>query len=366
MNVVSWIMALFAVVGAFDCIIGNKLGLGKEFEKGAHLLGPMMLSMVGMLVLTPLFTTLLEPCIAGMTGILDPSTIPALLFANDMGGASMSVSVANNEMVGKFNALVVSSMMGVTFSFTIPYALGVVKKEKQDAMFLGFLCGIVTIPVGCLIGGLILGLPILTILVNLLPLIVICIIIAIGLLKAPNLCIKFFSVFGVIIKALVTIGLAIGIFQTVTGWNVVPYVGTVLEAGNIIVSIACVLCGAFPFIHLLSKFLKKPIAYLGKKVGLDFKDSVGIVSTLASSAPTFGLMDEMSEKGIIVNSAFTISGAFIVGSHMAFTLAFSADCLAAVLIGKFLAGIAAIVVAVWISNRQKLDLCVELLQERNF
>ena len=141
-------------------------------------------------------------------------------------------------------------------------------------MFLGFLCGIVTIPLGCLIGGLILGVPILAILINLLPLIVICALIAIGLLKAPNVCIKFFSAFGIIIKALVTIGLAIGIFQTVTGLAVVPYVGTMAEAGNIIISSACVLCGAFPLIHLLSKLLKKPMEYLGKKVGLGVKDSM--------------------------------------------------------------------------------------------
>ena len=34
MEVLQWIFAVFAIIGAFDRIIGNKLKLGEEFEKG--------------------------------------------------------------------------------------------------------------------------------------------------------------------------------------------------------------------------------------------------------------------------------------------------------------------------------------------
>ena len=33
-EIVIWIMAGFAVLGAVDRILGNRLGLGKEFEDG--------------------------------------------------------------------------------------------------------------------------------------------------------------------------------------------------------------------------------------------------------------------------------------------------------------------------------------------
>jgi len=72
MNVISWVMAMFAALGAIDRIIGNKLGLGEEFEKGIELVGALMLSMVGMIVLSPLFAWLLTPIMNVMTGILDP------------------------------------------------------------------------------------------------------------------------------------------------------------------------------------------------------------------------------------------------------------------------------------------------------
>lgn len=359
MNIMSWIMAIFALIGAFDYIIGNKIGVGKEFEKGIQLLGTMMLSMVGMLVLAPLFSTLLERLIGGMTGILDPSVIPALLFANDMGGASMSMAMANDVLIGKFSGLVVSSMMGVTFSFTLPYALGVVKKEQHNELFFGFLCGIVTIPFGCIVGGIILGVPFLSLIINLLPLIIICIVIAIGLLKMPNLCVKVFSILGVFIKILVVIGLAIGIFETVTGLDVIPYTATIAETGQIILNIACVLAGAFPLMNILSRILKKPMAFFGKKIGINVKSTAGIISSVVSSATAFGMMDEMDEKGVTINAAFSISGSFIIGSHLAFTLAFSPDCLFAVIIGKLFAGILAIIVAEFFIRKKERSVSIQ-------
>ena len=132
MNFVALIMLVFSMIGAFDRIIGNKLGLAKDFEKGFMLLGNMALSMIGMIIISPLIADLLSPVFDFVLNTLhiDPSIIPASLFANDMGGAPLSKEIAADAGVGMFNALVVSSMMGCAISYTIPYALGVVKKEK--------------------------------------------------------------------------------------------------------------------------------------------------------------------------------------------------------------------------------------------
>ena len=149
MNAITIIMVVFSMLGAADRIFGSRFGLGKEFERGFMLLGTMALSMIGMIVISPWIADILAPVfdIVQKTVGIDPSVIPASLFANDMGGAPLSVEVAHNSEVGLFNALVVSSMMGCTISFTIPFALGVVEKEHHSSMLLGFLCGIVTIPV---------------------------------------------------------------------------------------------------------------------------------------------------------------------------------------------------------------------------
>lgn len=354
MSVVAWIMAVFAVLGALDRIFGNKLGLGKEFEKGMQLLGPMALSMVGMIVLAPLIAAAMTPLMRVMTGTLDAAALPALLFANDMGGASLSTAVANDPLLGKFHALVVSSMMGCTFSFTIPYALGVVPKDKHKSMFLGILCGIVTIPVGCFIGGLILQVPVWALFVNILPMIALAGVIVFGLLKFPDACVKIFSVLGAAIKILVTLGLAAGIFEFLTGVDI-PYTDDLTNGMDIVVNASCVMAGAFPLLHILSKLLDKPMAALGKKLGIDGVSTIGFVASLATNVTTFGMMEKMNERGAIYNSAFAVSGGFTLAGHLAFTLAFSADCLPAVIVGKLVAAISALAVAYLLFGKEKKE-----------
>ena len=61
---ISYVMAVFAVLDGIDYFLGDKFGIGKEFERGIMLLGTMMLTMVGMIVLSPLFAELLSPLCA--------------------------------------------------------------------------------------------------------------------------------------------------------------------------------------------------------------------------------------------------------------------------------------------------------------
>ena len=158
MSPISLIMACFSVIGALDLIIGNKFGLGEQFKRGIMLLGTMVLTMVGMLVLAPVIAHLLRPAVTAIASVIpfEPSVVPAMILANDMGGAPLAMEFASNEKVGYFNALVVSSMMGATISFTIPFSMGAVAKEKHEPLLLGLLCGIVTTPVGCLVAGIVL------------------------------------------------------------------------------------------------------------------------------------------------------------------------------------------------------------------
>ena len=125
MNTVAAIMAVFSVIGALDRMIGNRFGLGKEFEKGFMLFGSLALSMIGMIVMSPLIADALQPAMATLWNTLhvDPSLVMASLFANDLGGASLAVETAIEPVLGRFNGLVESCMMGATLSFTIPYSL---------------------------------------------------------------------------------------------------------------------------------------------------------------------------------------------------------------------------------------------------
>ena len=53
-KIMMWIMAICALIGGTDRLLGNRLGLGKRFEDGFQLLGPTALSMAGLICITPL------------------------------------------------------------------------------------------------------------------------------------------------------------------------------------------------------------------------------------------------------------------------------------------------------------------------
>ena len=346
-EVLATIMAVFAVIGAVDKITGNHLKLGDEFEKGIKTLGPLSLSMLGMMTIAPALAGLLIPVISPVAKVFgfDPSALAGILIANDMGGAALADSIANDALLGSFHGLCVASMLGATISFTIPVALESAKKENHDDVLLGLLCGICTIPVGCFISGIVMGITPLKVLINLLPALLISIIIVIGLIKFRKVTVKIFSIFGKFISILITCGLALGIFQTLTGKELIKNTAPLMESAATVFTICITLAGTFPLIAIISKLLKKPLSALGKKLDLDDASVVGLIATLANSIATMESADKMNRKGRILNLAFAVSAAFVFGDHLAFTLSYNSDHIVAVIIGKLCAGVAALAVA---------------------
>ncbi len=347
MDVIKIVILIFSLLGGVDWLIGNRLGLGKEFEKAFSLFCPMALSMLGMIVIAPAIGVWLTPVFDGFYTLLrvDPSIIPASLFANDMGGMSLAQSIAKNEEIGNFNAFVVSSMLGCVISFTIPFSLGLVKKDQHKELFFGLLCGIVTVPVGCFAAGLLCKLSPLSLLLDLLPLIVISAVIGTALVLLPAACIKCFKAFGLVMKALALIGLALSIFTFLTKVELSPHFDT-FENASFICANACVtLSGALPLMFLVAKLLNKPLNKLGARIGIDGVSALALLGTLVTNASTFGTMDKMCKKGTVLNAAFTVSAAFVFGSHLAFTTAFDERYVLPMIVGKLLSGVCAVVLA---------------------
>ena len=347
-------MCVFSLLGALDRALGNRFGLGKEFEKGFHFLGIMVLSMVGMIVISPVIADLLAPVFSGMyrTLGLDPSIIPASLFANDMGGASLATQVAVDEKLGLFIGLVVSTMMGSTVSYNIPVGMGMVTAERHKDMFTGMLCGIVTIPIGCLAAGLFVAIPIAALLWNLLPLVIFSAVVVCGLLLAPKLSVKIFAGVGKVIHILITFGLAVALLKYLTGVEWIAGLPTYEEAALICVNASAVISGAFPFIFLVSKLLTKPARILGNKLGISDISAIGLVGTLATNATTYERMNHMDSKGVVLNAAFSVSASFTFAGHLAFTMAFDETYILPMIIGKLAAGLAAFILALMLYDRK--------------
>lgn len=347
MNALTITILIFAFLGVADKLIGNKFGIGKEFEKGFQLFAPMVFSMLGMLVIAPAVGAWLTPFFDWFYSVfkIDPSVIPASLFANDMGGMSLANSICKSESIGNFNAYVVSTMMGCVVSFTIPFALSVVKKEQHKDMFLGILCGIVTIPIGCFVSGLLCEIKITHLLICLLPLILFSIVLGIVLVLFTNFCIKIFVAFGHIIRWIALIGLVCAIFTFLTKIEICKYFDS-FENGAFICANACVtLAGTLPLMFVVSKILNKPLEKIGMKIGVNSFSAFSFLSTLVTNVTTFSSMEKMDKKGVVLNSAFAVSAAFVFGGHLALTMAFNADYVLPMIVGKIVSGISAVILA---------------------
>ena len=122
MSVLTILILIFALLGALDRILGNRFGLGAEFARGFSIFGVSALSSMGILILAPAIGIWLTPAAQGFYALfgIDPSVIPASLFANDMGGTTLSLALAKTPSIGLYNAFIVSTMMGCTISYTIP------------------------------------------------------------------------------------------------------------------------------------------------------------------------------------------------------------------------------------------------------
>lgn len=363
-SVIMMIMMIFMLVGAVDKILGNKYGYGEKFEEGFQAMGPLALSMAGVVAAAPVLAKLLGPVISPLYKAVgaDPSMFATTLLACDMGGYPMAMELASNEAVGNFAGLILGTMMGPTLVFTIPVALGLIAKRDRAYLGAGILAGLITIPLGCIAGGLVMRfftpytLSFQTILINLIPVIAIAVLIILGLWFAPKKMISGFGIFGTVITILITAFTAIAIFQQITG---IMFPGleimslpdektglTPLDEGLLICGqIAIVLVGAFPMIKWITNKFEKALKRLGKILGINGPASAGLVATMANNIAMFHIMEEMDPKGKLLNVAFAVSAAFVFGDHLGFTAGVNPEMITPVIIGKLVAGISALFAA---------------------
>ena len=352
-DIIIWIMAMFAVIGAADRIFGNRFGLGQPFEEGILAMGSLALAMLGIISLAPAMANLLKPVVVPVYEFLgaDAAMFAGTILACDMGGGALAVEMTADPQAAALGGVITGSMLGATIVFTIPLALGILHPEDRPALAKGILCGIVTIPVGILVGGLVAGFPLAMVLRNLTPIVLIAVLIAFGLWRSERIMIRLFTAFGKLITALITAALALAIFQELTGLTIISGLAPLSEGFEIVGEIAIILAGAFPLVHLVTKLLQKPLLRLGSVLRINDRAAAGLVATLANSIATFGLVKEMDPRGKVINIAFAVSAAFVFGDHLGFTAGFAPQMLPAMIAGKLVAGVAAVAVAILLTRK---------------
>ena len=349
------VMAVFAGLGALDRICGDRFGLGKEFADGIQAMGSLALAMLGIICLAPVLAALLKPIVVPVFSFLgaDPAMFAGTILACDMGGGNLAMELTQDSQAAMLGGVITGSMLGATVVFTIPVALGILEEADRPFLAKGILCGIVTIPVGILAGGLVAGFPLGMVARNLIPIVLIGAGIAVGLWKAESAMIRGFGYFGKGVTAVITVGLAAAIIERLTGFVLIPGLESLEVGFRTVGEIAIVLAGAFPLVYTVTRLFRKPLIRFGKRLGINDASAAGLVASLANSIATFGMVKDMDDRGKVVNIAFAVSAAFVFGDHLGYTAGFAPQMLPGMIVGKLAGGVSAVALALLLTRKEK-------------
>lgn len=321
MNAVIAVLLVFAAIGLIDKIIGNRLHLADEFDKGINLMGSLALSLVGIYCIGVTVAEANADAIASLAAFLpfDPSVIVGSLLAPDMGGLPVSVQIAENRAIGLYAGMLLSTTVGVTVCFQLPVCLsGLKTKEDTDVMMKGFVIGLMVIPPGIIVGSFMLGLSIKTLAINFLPIIILCLILAIGFKISAKAISTALTIFGNAVRILSLVLFAVVVIGAFL--PSISFVSFELLADAFICcgKMACVVCGSLVFSNLALKFFGKQFSMVARLLKTNEYAVIGIILSLTTTFAMLPLFPKMDARGKLINAAFSVGGAYILGGQMAF------------------------------------------------
>ncbi len=369
---IIWIIMACAVAGAIASIHKEESGLGQEFISGLYSIGPIFLPVAGIMAAIPYLSKFINVIFGPLfEAVGSDAAIAATTFiAVDMGGYQLADALAQTREAW-IMAMVTGYMAGATIVFSIPVGLSMLKKSDHKYMALGVMAGILSIPIGVFVSCMamvignvqvrdivsasadstyIMALTTGSILIHLVPLFIFCIALAIGLRLVPSIMIRGFLVFGHTMTAGLKLVLVFsiveyftGFFSTVFGaWGFDPIIADAVDqfrALEIAGYIGIMLCGAFPMVYLIKKYLARPMEVVGGKLGLESLGAAGILAAAANILAMFHLIGDMRAKDKVLCIAFSVCAAFMFGDHLAFTANFQPTMIAPILLGKFVGGV---------------------------
>lgn len=348
-------MLAFSMIAGIDKLLGNKFGLGAKFDEGFKAMGGLALTIIGIYSLSPIIAKFLIPLLTPLSNIMntDPSVFISSILATDLGAYTTSMEIARDPLIGNFNGLILASMLGATISFTIPIALNLISIKDYPYFIKGILSGIVTVPIGMLVSGFLMKVPLKDIIFNLIPVILLVIPIAWGLVKKQYLMIKLFNILGRLISILCTVGLILSLLEF--SFDIVLIEGMLpFEEGLILVAGICItLSGAYPLLYFVSNRMHKTLKVIDEKYDLDQYSVLGLISSLASCIPMLGVYENMNWKGKILNGAFAVSGAFTFGGQLGYISSVAPEYVNPFILGKMAAGLGALGVGMLLIRIEK-------------
>ena len=377
-KLVIYLIMLFAFIGAACSIYNEDSEIGQQFLNGIYSIGPIFLPVAGIMSASPYITAFVSSVFGTAFSFFgaDPAIAATTFIAVDMGGYQLADTLAQSRE-SWIMAMITGFMAGATIVFSIPVALKMLDKSDRRYLALGTMAGFLTIPVGVFTGTLIcyftnpvvredistvevstyqLHFEFAEIIFNLIPLTLICLMIAIGLFYIPQKMIKGFIVFGKIMDSLLRLVFVFCVIEYFTGfftnifgsWGFEPIIADeddINRALEVSGYIGIMLCGAVPLVYVIKRYLSKPLSVLGNKFGLSLDATAGLLAGAANVLALFALIKDMKPEDKVKTIAFSVTSAFLIGDHLAFTANFQPNMILPVMFGKLFAGLLAVYIA---------------------
>ncbi len=388
-TVVVYIIMACAMAGALASAFKPEWEIGRQFVAGIDSIGPIFLPVAGIMASAPYLTAFVETVFGPAFSTLgaDPAMAATTFIAVDMGGYQLADALSQTRE-SWIMAMMTGYMAGATIVFTIPVALKMLEKEDRKYLALGVMSGLLAIPIGVFVASAIIALsqPVVReivstnaeatyqlalswaqIGVNLVPLIIICVVLALGLKFKPDAMIKGFIVFGRVMEGALKIVFALVVVEYFTGlWSTLfgsfgfdPIIADdedIFRALETAGAIGMMLCGAFPMVYLIRKYLALPLAKLGKVFGLSSDATAGLLAASANVLALLAMVKDLKARDKVICLAFAVCCAFLFGDHLSFTANFQPSLIVPVLVGKFAAGVCAIAFAHFLAVKKAEEL----------
>lgn len=394
-NIIVWIIMACSLIGCMSYILKEGSELGNQFLEGIYSIGAIFIPVAGVMASAPYLTAIVKSAFGPLYSMVgaDPCMAATTFIAVDMGGYQLADALAATRE-SWIMAEYTGYMAGATIVYNIPVALKMLRKEDRPYLALGMMSGFLMIPVGVLVASVItaisnpmvrdiistdseatyqLAMDYVLIFKNLIPLIIICVAIAIGLFLIPNAMIKGFQIFGKFMDSALTLILCLCIIEYFTGvfskifgsWGFEPIMADEVDpnrALEIAGYIGIMLSGAFPMVYLITKYFGKPLEKVGALVGFSKEGVAGILAGAANAIAMYKLIETMKAEDKVKCLAFAVCAAFLIGDHLSFTANFQPTLILPVFIGKLVAGILAVIIAAKISVPKAREIEAEQLK----
>lgn len=355
MNGLIAILLLFALAGFLDKMLGNRYGIGEEFDKGFATLGRITIPIVGIYCIGISLAREHAGFIASLTegAWTDPSILMGCLLAPDLGAPQITAAMSNNTALALFSGVVVAGCFGQFVSFQLPVFLSALEGEDREDAIQGFVQGLVTIPLGLLSGGLVLGIPFLQVLLNISIIALLCSGIALAFIRSRRITISILLKIGKIIDISCQLMFALVVFGLFLPNLSIAEPALVPEILIILIRMVIVICGGLVFARLAIRYLKPQIGWAAGKTGVNETTMVGLLLNSINSLAMAPLMKDMDHRGKKLNAAFAVSGAYMLGGQMAFiaSMGFS-EVFTAYLISKGVAGLSAVALSLFMTREK--------------